>query len=163
MYVGRKSENPKQKQFMTALIIFLGLWLLIASILDKSPVRIIIDGWAFLVDAEENEWQTFSDLEEQIVDKDSLIRMLNQDIDRMKKANNYQQGMVAVESETLNMRNKPLLGAEVIIQIPMGSVVDILYYDDETFRIGGEYGQWCKVRYAGKEGWVWGNYLEKIN
>jgi len=57
MYVGSKSESPKQKQFLSALIIFLVIWLLLASILDKSPARMIMDGWDFMVDSEKNEWQ----------------------------------------------------------------------------------------------------------
>jgi uncharacterized protein YgiM (DUF1202 family) len=81
----------------------------------------------------------------------------------LRKSTNYQQAIVNVETESLNMRDKPVLGAEVVMKLPVGSVVEILYYDNETYRIGGEYGKWCKIRYTGKEGWVWGNYLELID
>lgn len=163
MYVGRKKVHPKKKQFFITLMLVIFVWLFLASLLDRSPVRLIMDGWHTMIGTSEDQYQTYSQLKKAVVHKDSLIATLTADLEMIKKAHNYKQGLVAVESENLNVRESPLIGASVLFQLPVGAIVEILYYDDETFRLGGEYGKWCKIRYAGKEGWVWGNYIEVIN
>jgi len=61
------------------------------------------------------------------------------------------------------MRSEASLEGDIIIRIPTGSEVSILYYDERELLLDGAIGQWCKVKYADKEGWVWGNYIDPIN
>jgi len=163
MYVGRKKVNPKKQQLFIGLMVMLALWLIVASVLDRSPVRLILDAYHNMLGMEGQNWKSYGELEKENARLDSMVFEMKTSLEKLKQAIKYQQAVVKVESENLNMRNKPALGSEVILQLPVGSVVEILYFDEETFRIGGEYGKWCKIRYAGKEGWVWGNYLEMLN
>jgi uncharacterized protein YgiM (DUF1202 family) len=162
MYVGKQKVEPKRKQFFIGLFILFFLWILVASIIDKSPVRMLGDGWNFMIGSTEEEWQTYKQLQIANFKKDSVITELEKAIDMMEKSRNYRQAVVDVKTENLNMRAKPQLEADVLIQLPVGSVVEVLYFDDETFRIGGEYGKWVKIKYSGQEGWVWGNYINII-
>lgn len=51
---------------------------------------------------------------------------------------------------TVNMRNAPRKGAEVIVRVPVGAEVEVL----------ADHGQWCWIRYAGNEGYMMSNYIE---
>lgn len=62
----------------------------------------------------------------------------------------------------LNLREGPSETAKAIVSIPNLSVVKIMDYDDRVVKItNGETGQWCRVDYKGKEGWVWGGFVER--
>lgn len=54
---------------------------------------------------------------------------------------------------TVNMRKQPSKSAELREQVPVGSTVEVI--EDQ--------GQWCKVAYDGKIGWMMANYLEYLN
>ena len=54
---------------------------------------------------------------------------------------------------TVNMRKQPSKSAELREQVPVGSTVEVI--EDQ--------GQWCKVAYDGKRGWMMSNYLEYLN
>ena len=54
---------------------------------------------------------------------------------------------------TVNMRKQPSKSAELREQVPVGSTVEVI--EDQ--------GQWCKVAYNGKIGWMMSNYLEYLN
>ena len=54
---------------------------------------------------------------------------------------------------TVNMRKQPSKSAELREQVPVGSTVEVI--EDQ--------GQWCKVAYDGKTGWMMSNYLEYLN
>ena len=54
---------------------------------------------------------------------------------------------------TVNMRKQPSKSAELREQVPVGSTVEVI--EDQ--------GQWCKVAYDGKIGWMMSNYLEYLN
>ena len=163
MYVGKSNDNPKKKnKLVVALIIVLLLWIFLASLFQHSPIGLFTNAWKYMLGAEDTS-PSYVTLKKQNLKKDSIIADLKESLDMLKKSTNYQQAMVNVESESLNMRQKPLLGAEVVMKIPVGGIVDILYYDNETYRIGGQYGKWVKIRYTGREGWVWGNYVELID
>ena len=70
--------------------------------------------------------------------------------------------MVIIDSETMNMRSKPSLISEIIMRIPANSEVEIMYYDTETFFLENKADKWCRIKYAGTEGWVWGNFIEEF-
>jgi uncharacterized protein YgiM (DUF1202 family) len=147
-----------------ALFVLLLLWLILSSIFNRSPVGLMMATVDYMLGSANGKPSlSYTQLKNENERKDSLIAELQNALEMLKKSSGYQQAMVKVESESLNMRNKPALGSEVVLQLPVGTVVEVLYYDNETQRIGGDYGKWCKVRYAGTEGWVWGNYLELID
>ena len=54
---------------------------------------------------------------------------------------------------TVNMRKQPSKSAELREQVPVGSTVEVI--EDQ--------GQWCKVAYNGKIGWMMSNYVEYLN
>lgn len=163
MYYGEKRKTQKGKTWMLILLIVMAVWILVASIANRSPFELLSAGGKYFLGSETDSLFTYKQLKLNNAKKDSLIRELNDALEMMKKSTNYQQAVVNVETNSLNMRDKPGIGAEVITQIPVAGIVEVLYYDQETYRIGGEYGKWCKVRYAQHEGWVWGNYIELMD
>ena len=162
-YLGRQNKNGGRIRFLQFGVLILLIWIVAASLVDRSPVTLFSDSLKYASGSGENQWKRLSQYRQEIRDKDSIIAELRSALEDPGKNGGFQQAMVKVESDNLNMREKPAISAGVLIKLPVGSVVEILYYDQETYRIGGEYGKWCKVRYAGKEGWVWGNYLEIID
>lgn len=52
----------------------------------------------------------------------------------------------------LNLREQPNLTASRILQIPDGEIVNVT----------DEFGNWSRIGYAGKEGWVVSEYLEPV-
>ena len=66
---------------------------------------------------------------------------------------------IDVSVEALNMRSEPSLSGDVLSRIPNGSIVGVLYFDDKEEYLDGATGKWCRIKYIGQEGWVWGNYL----
>lgn len=59
----------------------------------------------------------------------------------------------------LRMRDKPDLNAGKIAVIPYGEKIDLLEIQDDTAEIDSIRDYWCRVRYDGKIGWVFGGYL----
>ena len=101
-----------------------------------------------------------------VKEHESILELKNGELEALQKRlgdcmtqNEYKKAYVNVSNSTLNMRDKPDLVSNIILQIPNRSEVSILYFDNERYVMDGKYGRWCKIRYAGKEGWVWGNYL----
>ena len=87
------------------------------------------------------------------------IESLQSRLDDCLTQNEFKKAYVNVNNNTLNMRDKPDLVSNIILQIPNRCEVSILFFDKERFVMDGKFGRWCKIRYAGQEGWVWGNYL----
>jgi hypothetical protein len=137
--------------------------LLLSSIISrKDPISLI--------------GNLFSDNEktrEQLIPYDSLVSknmFLEKDVNRLeeqlsicKGQKQYKRAMIDIESNTVNMRAQASLSSDIIIQIPDSSIVQILFYDTEKYILNEKYGKWCKIRYAGTEGWIWGNFLIEID
>lgn len=51
---------------------------------------------------------------------------------------------------TVNLREEPSVGKNVIAKVPVGSTVEVKQ----------DAGQWCEIDYSGKVGWMMSNYLE---
>lgn len=101
--------------------------------------------------------------EELLIQKDSIIAGLEAQLSNRQKAQlRSNRGMVIIESQTLNLRDKPSLASSILMKIPANSEVEILYYDDKTYYLENLPGKWCRIRYADKEGWVWGNYIKEF-
>ncbi len=60
---------------------------------------------------------------------------------------------------TLRMRKEPSEEAPILLNIPNGSPVIILGYDEHTTTVKGETGKWCKIKYTGETGWAWGKFI----
>lgn len=88
---------------------------------------------------------------------DSLNRALNVCLND----DGLRTAIISTTADALNMRDEPSLNSEIILKIPNGNKVGILYFDQEELFLDGAMGRWAKIRYADKEGWVWGNYLEE--
>ena len=54
------------------------------------------------------------------------------------------------KGNTVNMRESYSTTSDIICRVPVGEKVDLL--EDK--------GQWCKIRYNGRSGWMMSNYLE---
>lgn len=54
---------------------------------------------------------------------------------------------------TVNMRQQPSKSSKIVDQVPVGNTITVL--EDQ--------GQWCKVAYDGRTGWMMSNYLEYLD
>ena len=91
--------------------------------------------------------------------RDTIHLLLNE-LKALNEDDGLSKAIINVNTSSLNMRQEPSLESEVLIRIPNGSRVSILYFDEEQLFLEGAMGQWCKIKYADQEGWVWGNYLQ---
>ena len=94
--------------------------------------------------------------------QETLISDLQKELEECKTDDGFQKGVISTTSDALNMRSAPSIDSDVIMRIPNGSSVSILFFDTTTLVLDGESGSWCKVKYADQEGWVWGNYIQKL-
>ena len=77
------------------------------------------------------------------------------------KENNTPSGRVKTkEGSDLMLRAEPSIKASIIAEIPNGTTINILKYDDKIIELNGEIGRWCKVDYDGKIGWAWEKFIE---
>ncbi len=138
------------------------LWLLLSSLWQKSPTQFLTDAFRYV----KGESSVYKSPSEQMatldIYKDS-IAVLHKKMSDLKNQTPYRKAIVVTEANSLNMRASSSISGEVVIKIPDSSMVEILYYDQEVLVLDGETGKWCKIKYADKEGWVWGNYLEIVD
>lgn len=95
-------------------------------------------------------------------EKDGIIEELSVQLDTYEKNQSAGPAKIRTSSDALNMRNCPSLSGDIILKIPNGLEVTILYYDSEEIELEGQQGKWCKVKYDDQEGWVWSRYLEPV-
>lgn len=160
VYKGRKTRSPGR----ILSYLFMGLiafWFLASIYLNQSPIQILKNGFQS-VNTLANPALTVEDLKKQLAEKDSIINELQSKVDLVNSRHN-KKALVKVSGKTLNMRSKPSLSSEIIMQIPTESEVDIMFYDTEVYYLDGKSGKWCKIFYSGQEGWVWGNFLLEID
>ncbi len=103
-----------------------------------------------------------ADKEQLIAEKDSIISALETKLAKYESQAGYKRGMVIVDSETMNLRSEPSLVSNIVMKIPANAEVDVIFYDTKTYYLKGKAGKWCKIRYAGTEGWAWGNFIEEF-
>lgn len=131
---------------------------MLASIKDKSPTSLLGDAYAWVL-GNDSPNPNKAELRFIIDQKSLTIDSLSNTIEELQNKSPYRTAIVNTTANELNLRSQPNLSSEVVIKIPDSSAVKILYFDEETLILDGETGKWCKIRYADKEGWVWGNYL----
>lgn len=95
--------------------------------------------------------------------KDKHIDSLQNIIESFKVIEENDKARVDIDTEELNVRSAPSINSKIMFKIPDSTVLDILLFDSETYVIAGKSGQWCKIMYVGEQGWVWGNYLQKVS
>lgn len=66
-----------------------------------------------------------------------------------------------LKGSDLRMRSDPSESSEIITNIPNGSPVIILGYDDNYSTVNGETDKWCKINFNGQVGWGWGKFIAK--
>jgi len=155
-YNVNRRKDLVNKIFIASFVIII-VWFIVSIIMNKSPIALFdksILKHSSLLGTNNNIGKTST-----LIGKDSLISELKTQLAICKGEKTYKKARVNIESVFLNMRTQPSLNSKVIIHIPADAVIDVMYYDTKTYYIEGEPGQWCKVRYAEKEGWVWGNYV----
>lgn len=157
----RKNRGkPKWKSIISYVVFGLvSIWLLASIYLGVSPIDIIKKGFVSIGSVGGGD--TIESLKAEIAEKDSIIQALTLQRNNSETIG-HTKAIVKVSSNTLNMRDKASLSSDIILQIPTESEVSILFYDTETYFLQEKPGKWCKIKYAGVEGWVWGNFLLEI-
>lgn len=154
----RRKENNNGKYILPFLLFLVTTWSIIASYKDKSPTALIGNMYAWVI-GQESTNPNKAELKAVIIQKSNVIDSLSSVIEELQNKSPYRTAIVNTTANELNLRSQPNLSSEIVIRIPDSSAVKILYFDEEVLVLDGETGKWCKIRYADKEGWVWGNYL----
>ncbi len=154
----RKADSVGNKWIFPLSFALLLLWLIGSSMRGKSPTEFFSDVYHWIIGADSPN-KNREELKSIILTKELQVDSLSAVLDELKNKNPYRTAIVKTTANSLNLRAEPSLSSEVVIKIPDSSAVKILYFDEEVLVLDGETGQWCKVKYADKEGWVWGNYL----
>ncbi len=156
----RYGEKERNIIFRWVYIVVFGLvaiWLISSIITKESPADVLRGIFSKM------PGKTSVSCEELLVEKDSIIKSLEEQLSNsVRITTGSNRGIVIIESQTLNLRDKPSLNSNILLKIPANSEVEILLYDIQTFYLEGLPGKWCKVKYADSEGWVWGNYIREI-
>jgi len=154
----RRKENNNGKYVLPLLFFLVTTWSIISSIKDKSPIALFSDVYAWVIGGEPTNPNKV-ELKKIINYKEATIDSLSSVIEELENKSPYRTAIVNTTANELNLRSQPNLSSEVVIKIPDSSAVKILYFDEEVLVLEGDTGKWCKIKYADKEGWVWGNYL----
>ena len=155
----RKQGSEGIKYILPSVLALMLLWLIISSVRGKSPTEVFSDVYYWIIGTESPN-KSRSELETIILSKEFTVDSLASVVEEMKNKSPYRTAIVKTTENSLNLRSQPNLSSEVVIKIPDSSAVKILYFDEKELVLEGETGKWCKIKYADKEGWVWGNYLE---
>jgi len=75
-------------------------------------------------------------------------------------ATNEVRGVVTADS--LRVRARPSVRAEVISYLRRGEVVEVLRRGEQEERIDGTPGYWLEVTFQGVRGWAFGTHLDLL-
>lgn len=156
----RYRQRSRVWPWISFVVFSLVLLLLGTSILKKkSPAEVLKS--LFKSDLPPDDPRSFNkkELIALLSERDQEIETLQEKLKECLLDDGFKKATISTSSNTLNMRSEPSLSSSVIIKIPNGSEVSILFFDQRELLLDGAMGQWCKIRYAENEGWVWGNYL----
>lgn len=156
----RYRQRSKVWPWISFVVFSMVLMLLGYSIYKKeSPAAVIKSLFKSDLPADDPRRLNKKELMVLLTTKDQQIAKLEEELNACILDDGFKKATISTTASTLNMRDDASLSGEVIVKIPNGSKVSILYFDERELLLDGAMGQWCKVKYAGKEGWVWGNYL----
>ncbi len=144
------------------IMLLLPLFVLVfgANIAEKSPYNWIRDCFLSLSGNKKDVSKSPADYEVEIGHLNSKLDTIQFLLDDCLKKNDFRKARVIIDSETVNVRSEASLTSDIEFQIPNGSEVEVLFFDTEKYYLDGRQGKWCKIKYAGSEGWVWGNFLD---
>jgi len=155
----RQKEDKGYKWILPLMVALLIIWILGSSMRGKSPTEIFSDVYYWVLGKDSPD-KSREELKSIIQTKQIKVDSLASALEELKNKSPYRTAIVKTTANSLNLRSEPRLTSDVVIKIPDSSAVKILYFDEEVLVLDGVAGKWCKVKYADKEGWVWGNYLE---
>jgi len=139
------------------------LWLFLSSLADRSPIRTLSSiGELFSDNPDPVAHYSRDQLFMAVQSREKQIDSLHEVIEGYKVIQQNDHARVEIDSEELNVRSAPSINSKILFKIPDSTIVEILLFDSESFVIGGQSGKWCKVAFGGEQGWVWGNYLQKV-
>ncbi len=156
----KKSGGTAIQGLLYVIFGLITLWLLASMYFQKSPME--------LFDKEDP-----SEIQEPVINVEKLqedntaftqqIQKLETALKKCQGNQGYPPARITIESSYVNLREDASLSSTVIAKLPDSTLVRIMYYGTETFFLEGKQGKWCRIQYADKEGWVWGNFLEEID
>lgn len=156
----RRKQDSEGNKWIIPTILGLALLVLIGSSMrGKSPTEFLSDAYYWVIGTDSPD-KSRAELKSIILSKEFTVDSLANVIEELKNKSPYRTAIVKTTANSLNLRAEPNLSSDVVIKIPDSSAVKILYFDEKVLVLEGEAGKWCKIKYADKEGWVWGNYLE---
>ena len=162
-YGSTKKKGISKYKLITFSAIVMLIWLFLSSLADRSPVRTISSiGQLFSQDPDPVINYGRHELLSTVRQRDRQIDSLEAIIKSFSVIKKNDKAMVKIESDELNARSAPSINSKILFKLPDSTLVDILLFDSETFTISGKSGHWCKIEFAGEQGWVWGNYLQKV-
>lgn len=135
-------------------------WLLSSIYFRKNPSALLKDTYLRISGQTEQVSKTAEEWNALLETKNQEILSLQDSIKALYDANPYQMATVETDQSSLNLRSDPSLSSEIVVKIPNGNQVSVMYYDDQSLMLEGKSGKWVKVKYAEFEGWVWSNYLK---
>lgn len=141
----------------------LGLWLCLSILFGKSPSHLISDSFKFMFGKKDKMSLNQHQWKQRIAEKDSLITSMSSELLACQTAQPYPEGKVVFDGQSVNLRKEADLNSEIITQIPAEAIVYIVSYDERILFLADKQGQWCKVKYDNQVGWVWGNFIQKLN
>lgn len=164
--VKRRRRNNRSSRIWTwiSFVVFSLLLILLGlSIYKKQTPRALIKSYLEgSNDGTSIERMSKKELRVLASQQETLIEDLKKELDECKTDDGFRKGRISTTSDALNMRSAPSIDSDVIMRIPNGSSISILFFDTTTLVLEGESGSWCKIKYADQEGWVWGNYVESL-
>ncbi len=163
-YGDKKNQGVTYRKFTTFLLFVSSIWLFLSIIADRSPLRTVTSiGDLFSNSPDPVSHYSRDLLLAEVKKRDRSIDSLENVIDDFSVIREKDQAIVMIESDKLNVRESPNIQSEVLFRIPDSTLVNILMFDTEPYHIDGKSGNWCKIEYESEQGWVWGNYLKKVN
>lgn len=153
---GQKQSNPIFRWIYLILFSLTSIWLITSIITKKSPLDVLSSFFSSLPNPHVKNQEVL------ILQKDSIISSLEEKLSACQGQGKYKRAMIIVDSETMNLRSEPSLVSSVVMRIPANSEVEVMFYDTKTYYLNGKAGKWCKIRYAGTEGWAWGNFVQEL-
>ena len=159
----RYKERSKIWPWVSFVVFGLVATLLGYSVIKKESPAAVLKS-IFASDLAEDDVRRLSKTElVRLAEEQSLkIVELEGALQSCQAGDGYQKGIIKTSSASLNLRSEASLESDILIKIPVGSQVSIVYYDDRELFLDGAMGRWCRIKYADQEGWAWGNYVEKI-
>lgn len=91
-----------------------------------------------------------------------LIGMLAMVVAVSATAQNQTEFMNVLATNGLNMRSKPEATARIVSKVAYGKRVEVLEKIDTQLKLGWITDNWYKVRYRGREGYIFGGYLSDL-